>query len=118
MDEAELKSRTKAFALRCMKLADSLPRSNSGRAIANQLVRSGTSVSANYRAVCRARSKAEFCAKLGTVEEEVDESALWIELIMEGGLKKPQLVQPLHREATELTRIVVSSIKTARGSRT
>jgi four helix bundle protein len=112
--EAELKARTKQFALRCMKLADSLPAHASGRAIAGQLVRCGTSVGANYRAACRARSRAEFLSKLGIVEEEADESGFWMELIMEGGLKGAELVQPLHREADELVRIVAQSIKTAR----
>ena len=115
MDEAELKRRTKQFALRCMTLADSLPQDRaSGRVLANQLVRCGTSVGANYRAACRGRSKAEFLAKLGTVEEEADESCFWMELIIEGGLKAPKLVLPLHREGDELVRIMAASIKTAR----
>jgi four helix bundle protein len=88
MDAVELKARTKRFALRCMKLADSLPTSNSGRAIAMQMVRSGTSVAANYRSACRGRSPAEFVSKMGVVEEEADETALWLELIMESGMKK------------------------------
>jgi four helix bundle protein len=97
-----------------MKLADSLPAQASGRVISGQLVRCGTSVGANYRAACRARSRAEFLSKLGVVEEEADESGFWMELIMEGGLKRAKLVQPLHREADELVRIVAQSIKTAR----
>src|SRR5438876_793968 len=105
--------RTKQFALRVMKLVDALPRSRSGNVIANQLARSGTSVAANYRAACRGRSKAEFIAKLGTVEEEADESALWMELIMEGGLLKPRRVSELHDEARQLTAIVASSRITA-----
>jgi len=80
MDENELKQRTKRFALRVMKLVDVLPKNTVGRAIGGQLMRSGTSVGANYRAVCRARSKAEFIAKVGVVEEEADESAFWMEL--------------------------------------
>jgi four helix bundle protein len=75
MDEAELKRRTKSFAIRCMKLADSLPATVSGRVVANQLVRCGTSVGANYRSACRGRSTAEFLSKLGVVEEEADESS-------------------------------------------
>jgi four helix bundle protein len=117
MDEAELKQRTKQFALRCTKLADSLPHSHSGRVFAGQLIRSSTSVGANYRAACRARSKAEFCSKLGTVEEEVDESAFWMEMIMDSGMKPARLVSDLHDEADQLTRIVASSIRTARGPR-
>jgi four helix bundle protein len=114
MDEAELKSRTKLFGLRCMKLADTLPKTISGRTTADQLIRSATSVGANYRAACRGRSKAEFISKLGIVEEEVDESAYWLELVIESGMKAPHLVRPLHDEAVQLTRIIASSIKTAR----
>jgi four helix bundle protein len=116
MDERELKERTKQFALRVMKLVDSLPNSVSGRAIANQLVRAGTSVGANYRSACRGRSKAEFCSKLGTVVEESDECCFWLELIMDASLLPRKLVEPLHQEANELTAIFVSSIKTAKSS--
>jgi len=77
---ADLKARTKQFALRVMKLIDALPRTIQGRAIANQIIRSATSVAANYRAACRARSRAEFAAKIGIVEEEADETAFWLEL--------------------------------------
>ena len=115
MDEQELKERTRKFALRCMKLADSLPYNKpSGRAVANQLVRCGTSVGANYRAACRSRSTSEFVSKLAIVEEEADESAFWIDLVAASGMKTPKLVQPLLTEADELTRIIVASIKTAR----
>ena len=86
MTKEELKARTKTFALRVMKLVDALPNSKSGRAIGNQLVRSGTSVGSNYRAACRARSRAEFIAKIGVVEEEADESAFWLELVTDGSL--------------------------------
>ena len=86
MNKEELKARTKRFALRIMKLVDALPKTVSGRAIGNQLVRSGTGVGSNYRASCRARSRAEFIAKIGVVEEEADESAFWMELIIEGSL--------------------------------
>jgi four helix bundle protein len=109
MNQAELKQRTKQFGLRVMKLVDALPRSRSGTAIANQLVRSGTAVGANYRATCRARSKAEFAARIAVAEEEADESAYWMELIMEGELVSASKVQPLHREATELTAIMAAS---------
>jgi four helix bundle protein len=83
MNEQEMIKRTKQFALRVMKLVEALPRNVQGRSVASQLMRSGTSVAANYRAACRARSKPEFIAKLGTVEEEADESAFWLELIIE-----------------------------------
>ncbi len=84
MDEVELKGRTKRFALQVMRLVGSLPKTVEGRVIANQLLRSATSVGANYRAACKGRSKSEFIAKLGVVEEEADESAYWMELIIEG----------------------------------
>src|SRR6266513_2582638 len=109
MNTQELKNRTKAFALRVMNLVEALPKSIKGRAIANQLIRSGTSVAANYRAACRARSKAEFISKIGTVEEEADESALWIELIIEDKLLPGKKVRSLHAEASELVAIMAAS---------
>ena len=114
MTSDELKRRTKQFALRVMKLVDALPRTTTGRAIGGQLVRSGTSVGANYRAACRGRSKAEFTAKVGTVAEEADESCFWLELIIEGQLVPEHLVQPLLEEANELTAIFTASAKTTR----
>ena len=116
MDERELKDRTKQFALRTMKLVDALPNSVSGRAIANQLVRAGTPVGANYRSACRGRSKAEFCSKLETVVEEVDECCFWLELIMESSLLPRKLVEPLFLEVNELTAIFISSVRTAKSS--
>ena len=114
MDEKALKGRTKRFGLRIMKLVDALPKTTSGRAIGNQLVRSGTSVGANYRAACRSRSKAEFIAKIGVVAEEADESAFWLELLMDGNILKTDLVSPLHQEAEELTAIFTASGRTAK----
>ena len=113
MTEDDLKKRTKQFALRILKLVAALPRTLAGRTIGGQLVRSGTSVAANYRAACRARSKAEFISRLGVVEEEADESALWLELIMESELMKKALVQPLWIEADEIVAIMTSSRKSA-----
>lgn len=113
MDERELKTRTKQFALRVMKLVGALPENSVGRAIGSQLIRSGTSVGANYRAACRGRSKAEFIAKLGVVVEEADESAYGLELIIEGGLLTTNVVEPLLQEANELTAIMVASRKSA-----
>lgn len=113
MNEQEMIRRTKQFALRIMKLVGALPKTVQGRSIASQLMRAGTSVAANYRAACRARSKLEFIAKLGTVEEEADESAFWLELIVEGGLLNKDLIQPLLVEAGELVAITASSKKTA-----
>jgi four helix bundle protein len=109
MNAEDLKIRTKQFALRILKLAGALPNTVEGRAIRNQLVRAGTSVAANYRAACRGRSKAEFIAKLGVVEEESDESAFWLELIISAALIRENRVRPLLDEATELTRIMARS---------
>jgi len=114
MNEADLLKRTKKFGLRIMKLADAIPQKPSGRILASQLLRSGTSVGANYRAACRGRSKAEFISKLGNCEEEADEGAYWMELLMEAEPMKPQLVVSLHREASELTAIMASSRLTAK----
>jgi four helix bundle protein len=114
MTENELLRRTKEFAIRIVKLVNALPETVAGRAIGAQLIRSGTSVAANYRAACRGRSKAEFIAKLGTVEEEADESAFWLEMIIESNLMKESLVSDLLREAGEITAIMASSKITAR----
>jgi len=116
MTEQELKARTRQFGLREINLVDALPRTTTGRAIGNQLIRSGTSVGANYRAACRGRSKAEFIAKIGTVAEEADESAFWLELIMDGGLLTSERVSPLHHEAEELTAIFTASGRTAKAN--
>jgi four helix bundle protein len=113
MTESDLIERTKQFALRVIKLVGELPRTIEGRAIASQLMRSGTSVAANYRAACRARSKPEFIAKLGTVEEEADESAFWLELIVDAGLMSDSKIRPLLNEASEIVAIMASSKKTA-----
>jgi len=112
MTEQELKARTKQFALRVMKLIDALPNNIKGRVLANQLMRSSTSVAANYRAACRARSVADFISKMGVVEEEADESALWLELITEGEVLPPAKTKELWREADELVAITVASRKT------
>jgi four helix bundle protein len=113
MNKQELQSRTKAFALRILKLVDALPRTAAGRAISNQLVRSATSVGANYRAACRARSRAEFAAKLGTVLEEADESLYWLEMVRDGGLMSESQLSLLLREANELTAIAAAGRKSA-----
>ncbi|HEY8996108.1 MAG TPA: four helix bundle protein [Lacunisphaera sp.] len=112
MTESKLKLRTKTFALRVLKLIDSLPETRSGRVLATQLGRSGTSVGANYRAACRSRSSAEMISKLSVVEEEADESAFWLELIGDHGLMNAAKVEPLHQEAGELTAIMVASRRT------
>src|SRR5213079_2661332 len=105
MNPAELKNRTKQFALRILKLVHALQNTIEGRAIANQLVRYGTAIAANYRATCRARSRAEFIAKVGVVLEEADETLLWLELIYEAKLIPAERVQPLLDEAGELVSI-------------
>lgn len=109
----ELKSRTKNFGLRVMKLIDALPKSSNGRAVANQLVRSATSVGANYRAACRARSRAEFNSKLRIVIEEADECCYWLEIIIESNLIGENKIKDLLAEANELTAIFVSAVKTS-----
>lgn len=113
----DLKPRTKAFALRILKLVDSLPRSRKGAIVADQIGRAGTAVGANYRAACRARSRAEFIAKIGVVEEEADETAYWLELIAEDSLLPESRVGQLHTEAVELTAIMASSRITASRNR-
>ena len=113
MNADDFKKRTKQFALRILKLVEALPNTVAGRTIGGQLVRAGTSVGSNYRAACRGRSRAEFIAKLGIVEEEADESAYWLELIVEGALLNAPLVQPLLDEANELTRMTAKSRVTA-----
>ncbi|HEX3249161.1 MAG TPA: four helix bundle protein [Pyrinomonadaceae bacterium] len=115
MDADELKKRTKLFALRILKLATALPSTVEGKAIRGQLVRAGTSVGANYRAACRGRSRAEFIAKIGVVEEEADESAFWLEIIIEGAFLNDNRVRPLLDEANELTKIMASSRISASG---
>src|SRR5262249_30173813 len=114
MAERDLKVRTKAFALRIIKLVESLPPSRTADVIGKQLLRCGTSVGANYRASCRARSQADFIAKMGIVEEEADESVYWMELLVESGIVRQDLLANLIAEADELVAIVVSSIKTAK----
>ena len=118
MNKEDLKNRTKEFALRIIKLVNSLPNTKSGYVIGNQLIRSGTSIGANYRATCRAKSKADFISKLGTVVEEADESSFWLELIIESGLMRKDLIEPLLQECNEITAIMVSSRKTISNSKT
>ena len=105
----ELKEHAKVFALRVIKSCEALPNSRSGRVIGDQLLRSATSVAANYRAACRGRSKAEFIAKLGVVEEEVDESGFWLDLVVESGLQPRTRVAELRDECEQLTRIMAAA---------
>lgn len=112
MDKEQLKLRAKKFALRIMKLVGSLPKNTEGRVLGTQLLRSATSVAANYRAACRARSTPDFIAKLRIALEEADESALWLELIVEGGLLPEAKVRSLLAEADELTAIFFTARRT------
>src|SRR6267143_5662031 len=109
MNAQDLKERTKKFALRVMRLVDALPDTPKGRAVASQLVRSGMSVAANYRAACRGHSHAEFISKIGVAEEEADETVLWWELIVEDKLLPEEKIAPLLKEANELTAIMATS---------
>ena len=114
MNASDIQQRTKAFALRVIQLVERLPQNRAAGVIGNQLLRCGTSVGANYRAACRARSAADFIAKLGIVEEEADEATYWLELLVEAGLIGKNDVADLVEEAHQLLAITVSSIKTAR----
>jgi four helix bundle protein len=115
VNSEELKQRTKSFAHRCVKLASALPESELGRIVAGQLMRCATSVASNYRAACLAQSKPAFVTKISIALEEADESAFWLEFIMEEGLLAARLLTPLHAEAEELTRILAASRKTSKG---
>ena len=114
MDRSELQERMTDFAVRVIKMVDAMPSSVSGMAIARQVVRSGTSPSANYRAACIAKSDKDFINKLKMVEEELDETSHWLTLIMRSEMVKPTRVQPLYQECCELLSIIVKSIITTR----
>ena len=111
---AEVRERTKQFAIRIVRLFRSLPKSDDARTIGRQLLRSGTSVAANYRAVCRARSKAEFIAKIGVVVEETDETVFWLELLIDTGIIAQVKLNNLLKEANELLSIFAASQRTAK----
>lgn len=114
MTPKELKDRTRRFAVDVVKLAGELPPTIAGRRIGQQFLDAGTSVAANYRSACRARSHAEFIAKMGIVEEESDETLFWLELMVDSKLVTHERAQKLMKEADELTAIMVASIKTAK----
>jgi four helix bundle protein len=114
MDQRELKRRTKAFAIKIVRVFESLPQKGAAYILGRQLLRSGTSVGANYRSACRAKSSADFIAKMGTVEEEIDETIYWLELLIEIGILTLDKTEEILNEANELLAIVVASIKTAR----
>jgi four helix bundle protein len=112
--QTDLTGRTKAFALAIIRLVEGLPRSRAVDIIGRQLLRAETSVAANYRAACRARSRREFVAKMGIVEEEADESEFWLEILSDSGLSDHSRVPELQKEASQLVAIKISSIRTAR----
>ena len=115
MDSDDLKKRTRAFALRIIRLAESLPDTPTARVIRNQMLRCGSSVGANYRAACRAKSKPDFISKMGIVEEEADETIYWMELLIDAKVVEPGRIANLLGEANEIVSMVVTSINTARG---
>ena len=117
MTEKELKIRTRRFAVNILNFVDQLPNRRSSNIISNQLGRSASSVAANYRAACRARSHAEFISKIGIVEEEADETSFWLDIISETNNASKEKVDPLLTEARELTAIFTASNKTAKSNR-
>lgn len=114
MNKDELRERMSSFAVRIVKMVDAMPTTISGLAIARQLVRSGTSPSANYRAACLAKSDKDFVNKLKMVEEELDETCHWLEIVMRSEMIKESRVKPLHQECTELLNIIAKSIVTTK----
>jgi four helix bundle protein len=110
----ELKDRTKMFALRVIKMSDALPKSRAANVITNQILRSSTSMAANYRAVGRARSKAEFLAKIGVVLEEADETVFWLEMLVDSGIVSTEKMRELLSEANQLMLIFSASRRTAK----
>jgi four helix bundle protein len=116
MDPNTMKARTREFALRSIRLVDALPLHMSAQVMGKQLLRAASSVGANYRAACRAKSGPDFLSKLKIVEEEIDESAYWLDLLVGSGIVAAQKLQPLQKEADELTAIIVATIRTARAN--
>jgi four helix bundle protein len=114
MNPGDFKNRTKAFALRTIRLAEALPKSKAADVIGRQLLRCGTSIGANYRAACRAQSRADLIAKMKIVEGECDESLYWMELLIQSGLVEAGLLRDLMKEGDAIVSVVVASIKTAR----
>ena len=117
MNELQMKQRTKDFAKEIIQICRELPDNREGRLIGNQLFRSGTSVAANYRDTCRAKSKADFISKLAIVEEEADETLFWMELLNEMNIYKNNVLEKLMLENNEILAIIVASIKTSRNRR-
>ena len=115
MNEQEFKRRTKHLALRVIELVDELPKRNTANVIGRQLVRSATSVGANYHSACRGKSTADVLAKLAIVEEEADETIYWLELLIEANIVREARVAELMKETNEIVAMTVASIKTLRG---
>jgi four helix bundle protein len=116
MDAEELKQRTKQFGLRVIRLIEALPTSKAGNVIGNQLLRCGTSVGANYRSACRARSKPDFVSKTGISIEEADEAMYWMEMLIEAGIVPKEKLTALMKEANEIVAILTASSKTAQAA--
>ena len=114
MNKDELRERMTVLAVRIVKMVDAMPSTVAGQAIARQIIRSGTSPSANYRAACLAKSDRDFLNKLKMVEEELDETCHWLEIIMRSEMIKESRLKPLHQEASELLNIVAKSIVTVK----
>jgi four helix bundle protein len=114
MDEAEFKRRTKAIGLRVIRLVDALPSGKAADVLAKQLLRSSTSIGANYRAACRAKSRPDLIAKLAIVEEEADETIHWLEMLSESGIVSESKLADLKSEINEVLAMIVASIKTLR----
>ena len=117
MDKKDLQKRTKQFALRVFKLVKAMPNTTEARVIGRQIIRSASSVGANYRAACRARSRADFISKMGIVEEEADETIYWLELLVESGLINKEAIEDLIKEANELTAIFTAACKSAKAKK-
>ena len=114
MDKHELQERMTIFAVRIVKMVDAMPSTVAGLAIARQIIRSGTSPSANYRAACLAKSDRDFINKLKMVEEELDETCHWLEIVMRSEMMKESRIKPLHQECCELLNIIAKSIVTTK----
>ena len=117
MKAEDLKNRTRAFALRVVKVGNSLPKGRVGEIFARQMIRSGTSIAANYRAACLARSRPEFISKIGIVQEEADETIFWIEMAVDAELVGKKLVEELIMEGKEILAIIIASRKTAKAKK-
>jgi four helix bundle protein len=113
----QMQSRTKSFAVRVIRMFQRLPKTDEARILGKQVLRSGTSVAANYRAACRSKSRADFISKLGTTVEEVDETLLWIELLEESGVVPSKRLEAIKTETGELLRVLSTSLDTAKRGR-